>query len=108
MVASRTGLTPHLRFRKAVLGRDKRAGVTQCPINGCGVTLDYDVSRQPNSAEPDHIVPDARAQMLGWTVAQINAPKNGRTICRRCNQRIGAKGDPKPIVKVIIQASTGW
>lgn len=105
MASSRTGLTPHLRFRKAVLGRDRRAGVTQCPL--CDVTLDYDISRQPNSAEPDHIVPIARAEQLGWTVAQINNPKNGRAICRRCNQSIGAKSDPKR-TKPSIQASAGW
>ncbi|MEW1705966.1 HNH endonuclease [Microbacterium sp. NPDC089190] len=81
MTSSRTGLTPHLNFRRNVLARDKHNGITNCP--DCGVTLDYDVSRQPNSAEPDHIIPIAR----GGT----NATSNGRTICRRCNQRRGSK-----------------
>jgi len=108
MVASRTGLTPHLRFRRAVLGRDRRAGITHCPIPGCGVELDYDNSRQPNSAEPDHIVSHAEAKKRGWTEAQINNPNNGRTICRRCNQSIGDKGDPKPTVKAELTPSTGW
>lgn len=105
MVSSRTGLTPHLRFRKAVLGRDRRAGVTNCP--DCQCLLDYDVSRQPNSAEPDHIIPAAQARLLGWTDAQLNAPSNGRTICRRCNQSRGA-GKVAKRVKRDITASSGW
>lgn len=108
MVSSRTGLTPHLRFRKAVLTRDRKAGVTHCPIPGCGVELDYGVSRQPNSAEPDHIIPAAQATTLGWTVWQLNAPSNGRTICRRCNQSIGDGSDPKPATKTKVKPSAGW
>lgn len=83
MVSSRTGLTPHLRFRGAVLRRDQAAGITNCPL--CGVQMDYDKGRQPHSAEPDHIVPITR----GGT----NDPDNGRTICRRCNQSKGNKLD---------------
>lgn len=105
MASSRTGLTPHLRFRKAVLGRDRRAGITHCPE--CGCELDYDISRQPNSAEPDHIIPAAKAKTLGWTEAQLNNPQNGRTICRRCNQSRGA-GKRVQVKKPTIQASTGW
>lgn len=105
MASSRTGLTPHLRFRRAVLGRDRRAGITHCP--DCGVELDYDISRQPNSAEPDHIVPAAKAEALGWTIAQLNAPSNGRAICRRCNQSRGA-GKPIKVKRSSIQASSGW
>lgn len=106
MVASRTGLTPHLRFRKAVLGRDRRAGVVNCP--DCGCTLDYEVSRTPASAEPDHIVPAAEAKQLGWTDAQLNHPSNGRTICRRCNQSRGAGKAKKKATKPTIKASAGW
>lgn len=106
MVASRTGLTPHLRFRKAVLGRDLRAGITRCP--DCDCELDYEVSRQPNSAEPDHIIPAAEAKKLGWTIAQLNHPSNGRTICRRCNQSRGAGKTRKRIMKPTINASPGW
>lgn len=105
MVSSRTGLTPHLRFRKAVLGRDRRAGVTNCP--DCHCTLDYDISRQPNSAEPDHIVPAAQAKVLGWNESQLNNPANGRTICRRCNQSRGA-GKAKKVARHTITASAGW
>lgn len=99
MASSRTGLAPHIRFRKAVLGRDRRNGVTHCPIPGCGVELDYVVTRQPNSAEPDHITPIAH----GGT----NDPRNGRTICRQCNQSIGDRPDPKRI-EAPIQPSPGW
>jgi 5-methylcytosine-specific restriction protein A len=81
MTSSRTGLTPHLNFRRRVLDRDRAAGITHCPI--CNTLLDYDISRQPNSAEPDHIIPTS----LGGT----NHPDNGRTICRRCNQSRGNK-----------------
>ncbi|MEW2011508.1 HNH endonuclease signature motif containing protein [Microbacterium sp. NPDC078814] len=105
MVSSRTGLTPHLRFRKAVLSRDRKAGVTHCP--DCGCELDYEISRQPHSAEPDHIIPAAQARQLGWTDAQLNAPTNGRTICRRCNQSRGA-GKPNKKINKTIQPSNGW
>ncbi|WP_123739786.1 HNH endonuclease signature motif containing protein [Salana multivorans] len=83
MVTSRTGTTSHLRFRKAVLAAGRAAGVTRCPVPGCGVWLDYDVSRQPNSAEPDHII----RVVDGGT----NDASNGRVICRRCNQRLGQR-----------------
>ncbi len=106
MVTSRTGLTSHLNFRRRVLNRDKAAGITNCPI--CNVTLDYAITRKPNSAEPDHITPDAVARQLGWTIAQINAPTNGRTICRQCNQRRGAKQNTRPIKRANVQASNGW
>lgn len=106
MASSRTGLTPHLRFRRAVLNRDRKAGVTNCPL--CNCELDYDVSRQPNSAEPDHIIPAAKATLLGWTISQLNHPSNGRTICRRCNQRRGSGRDPKPPTRPNITASSGW
>lgn len=95
MPTSRTSLAPHRNFRLRVLTRDKAAGITHCPE--CNVLLDYEVSRNPNSAEPDHIVPHA----LGGT----NEPSNGRTICRQCNQSRGGKTasltpppPPKPVV----------
>lgn len=81
MVTSRTGTAEHKQFRIRVLTRDRAAGITHCPI--CGITLDYETSRLPNSAEPDHIIPAA----LGGT----NHVDNGRTICRRDNQSRGAK-----------------
>ncbi|KTS90681.1 hypothetical protein NS183_07815 [Microbacterium testaceum] len=97
MVTSRTGTTSHLRFRKAVLTRDRKAGITHCPE--CGVTLNYDISRQPNSAEPDHII----AHRYGGT----NDPSNGRTICRQCNQRLGDKRRPQGSTAPL-KPSPGW
>lgn len=86
MPSSRTSLAPHRDFRRRVLARDKAAGVTHCPE--CGVELDYTNTRNPDSAEPDHIVPVAQ----GGT----NATSNGRTICRECNQRLGGKTRQQP------------
>lgn len=99
MASSRTGLTPHLRFRRAVLAAGQRAGTTHCPI--CQVQLDYQVSRKPESAEPDHIMPAATARALGWSDAQINTPSNGRVICRLCNQQRGARVDAPKDIKPI-------
>ena len=98
MVSSRTGLTPHLRFRTRVLNRDRRAGVTHCP--DCGIELDYQVSRTPASAEPDHIIPIA----LGGT----NDPSNGRTVCRRCNQSRGKRSITPRTPRKPVQPSDGW
>lgn len=108
MVSSRTGLTPHLTFRRRVLARDRAAGITNCPE--CGTPLDYNVSRQPNSAEPDHIIPAAQARELGWTDQQLNNPTNGRAICRRCNQSRGANTTrPTPTkTRKPVTASPGW
>lgn len=97
MASSRTGLTPHLEFRRKVLNRDRKRGVKRCPM--CLVELDYDVSRKPNSAEPDHIIP--------ITLGGTNNPDNGRTICRRCNQSRGNKMDD-PIKRSKIEASPIW
>lgn len=89
MATSRTGTAPHLAFRLAVLTRGQETGTTRCPCTDphkhhtgpCNVWLDYENSRQPNSAEPDHIIPITR----GGT----DHPDNGRVICRRCNQARG-------------------
>lgn len=97
MVSSRTGLTPHLRFRRAVLRRDQSRGVTHCPL--CNVELDYKVSRTPASAEPDHIIP--------ITKGGTNDPSNGRTICRRCNQSRGNKLND-PVVRGPVEPSPIW
>lgn len=81
MVTSRTGTASHKRFRRAVLNRDRRAGVTHCPL--CSVLLDYTTGLLPNSAEPDHIIP--------WESGGPDHVDNGRTICRLCNERRGKK-----------------
>lgn len=93
MVTSRTGTAVHKQFRTRVLQRDRDNGIVTCPL--CGVALDYSKGRQPNSAEPDHIIPIA----LGGN----NDPDNGRTICRQCNQSRGKRmytptEPPKPRV----------
>ena len=80
VATSRTGTTSHKHWRTQILNRDRNQGITHCPL--CNTPLDYTTSRQPNSAEPDHIIPHAN----GGT----NTLENGRTICRRCNQRRGA------------------
>lgn len=100
MVSSRTGLTPHLVFRRKVLARGRAQGVTNCP--DCGVLLDYKISRTPSSAEPDHIVPKAR----GGT----DDASNGRVICRRCNQSRGKGAVPtdRPTKQSRIEPSPGW
>ena len=75
-------------MQRACLDRDKEAGITTCPL--CGVILDYDVSRLPNSAEADHIVPYAQDG--------TDTLENTRTVCRRCNQSRGGKqAHQKPI-----------
>lgn len=57
------------------------AGQYTCPL--CRVLLDYTRSKQPNSAEADHIIPYAQGGQD--TLANI------RIICRRCNQSRGGK-----------------
>lgn len=87
MAASRTGLAPYLHWRKRVLAAGQAQGITHCPL--CTVELDYKITRKPNSAEPDHIIP--------WANGGTNTPSNGRVICRRCNQSRGNKtSDPQP------------
>lgn len=89
MTASRTGTTSYKNWRTQVLNRDRNQGITHCPL--CQTPLDYTRGLQPNSAEPDHIIPHA----FGGT----NTLENGRTICRRCNQRRGALTGRRPTKK---------
>ncbi|WP_195225940.1 HNH endonuclease [Schaalia turicensis] len=81
MVTSRTGTRQHKQWRQALIQRALNTGQTRCPL--CGVTLDYTVSRRPNSPEADHI--QANATGGRTTLA------NGRIICRQCNQRLGGQ-----------------
>ena len=78
---SRTGTAAYFAWRSRVLARGQAYGVVYCPE--CSVLLDYRTTRLPNSAEPDHIVPDA----LGGGLTL----DNGRVICRRCNARRGKR-----------------
>lgn len=91
-----------------MLARDRSAGVTHCPClepcrhhlgSACGVKLDYDITRQPHSAEPDHIVP--------FVYGGDFSIDNGRTICRRCNQARG-KGQRPPRDPPKVSASPIW
>jgi len=79
MATSRTGTAAYKHWRRRVLARGQADGVTSCPI--CGVQLDYRRGRQPNSAEPDHIL----AHRWGGR----ETAENGRVLCRRCNQSRG-------------------
>lgn len=76
---SRTATTVWRSLRRQALQRAHREQLTDCPL--CGVRLDYERSRQPNSAEADHIMPHALGgeDVLG----------NVRIICRACNRRRG-------------------
>lgn len=82
---SRTGTAQYFHWRKRVLTEAKNRGVTHCPF--CHCLLDYERTRLPNSAEPDHILP------VRW--GGTNTLDNGRVICRRCNQSRGSNVAPK-------------
>src|SRR5699024_3720986 len=69
-----------------------------CPT--CGVGLDYEHSRQPNSAEVDHIIPHS----LGGEDSLANT----QIICRWCNQRKGnGTQRRKPMVPKRLEPKTG-
>lgn len=80
---SRTGTARHKRMRAKVLRAAHDSGLTTCPA--CGVWLDWDHTRQPNSPEPDEIVPFA---VRGETSLD---PEHWQVLCRRCNQSKGGK-----------------
>lgn len=82
---SRTGTAQYFHWRKRVLTEGKNKGITHCPF--CHCLLDYEHTRLPNSAEPDHILP------VRW--GGKNTLDNGRVICRRCNQSRGSNVAPK-------------
>ena len=79
MATSRTGTAKYLRNSAAVKRRARRNGLTHCPgvDADCGVELDYEVSKQPNSAETDHII----EHRYGGT----DDADNLRVVCRACN-----------------------
>ena len=79
MATSRTGTAKWLRIRREAIKQALDNNVFNCPT--CGVGLDYEHSRQPNSAEVDHIIPHSRGGEDSLANTQI--------ICRWCNQRKG-------------------
>ena len=85
MATSRTGTGEWKRLRARAIRLAQINGVTHCPL--CGVALDYEVSKRPNSPEPDHIVPHA----LGGR----DVIENLMVICRLCNQSKGRRLAPK-------------
>src|SRR5699024_1874608 len=90
--SSRTGTTEWRKVRAARLKHDRENGVTNC--KHCGVWLDYDRTRLPNSAEPDHIEP--------WHHTRSNDFDGLITICRKCNQSIGGKqGQERQVIKAV-------
>lgn len=92
MATSRTGTTQYLKARKKSLRLAQAQGITHCPY--CGVMLDYEVTRKPNSAEPDHVIAHAKGGQ--------DHVDNLSICCRRCNQ---SKGDrPAPKAKTILAA----
>src|SRR5690625_873336 len=58
MATSRTGTAKWLRIRRQAIKQAINNNIFNCPT--CGVGLDYEHSRQPNSAEVDHILPHSR------------------------------------------------
>ena len=86
MASSRTGTSQWLKVRAQAIRLARANGLNNCPF--CGVLLDYDQSRTPASAEPDHIVPHCKG---GQDVLE-----NVQICCRKCNQSKGARRAPKP------------
>ena len=85
MTTSRTGTATWKRVREQAIRRAKRQGLTNC--RHCGVLLDYDVSKQPSSAEVDHLTPHSAGGQ-----DHLN---NVEVICRLCNQSKGNRQSPK-------------
>ncbi|MBT8163053.1 MULTISPECIES: HNH endonuclease [Arthrobacter] len=85
IATSRTGTATWKRIRKRALKEAQERGITRCPY--CKVTLNYEVSRLPSSAEPDHIIPHEKGGP--------DALHNLRIICRACNISKSNRAAPK-------------
>ncbi|MEV7644709.1 MULTISPECIES: HNH endonuclease signature motif containing protein [Actinomycetes] len=81
MATSRTGTAEWKNVRATVLKEARGAGQATCPL--CSTWLNWNQSKQPNSPEPDHIIP--------WEQGGTNRPSNLRVICRLCNGKRGGK-----------------
>ena len=86
MATSRTGTAEWKATVRYVRREAQAQGLTHCP--SCGQWLNWEVSRQPNSAEVDHIIPHSRGGS--------DRPDNARVWCRHCNQSRGNRDAPKP------------
>ena len=98
MATSRTGTAAYQHWRRRVLAAGRADGVTRCP--GCGVELDYEHGRRPDSAEPDHILPHK------W--GGRDTVENGRVLCRQCNIRRGAGRRAVPRVPRSATTDFAW
>ena len=79
IATSRTGTATWKRVRAQAIKQAIDNGVHNCTI--CGVGLDYEYSRRPNSAEVDHVIP--------YSKGGTDTLGNTTVICRWCNQRKG-------------------
>ena len=98
MATSRTGTATWKRARTQALAKAKRLGITNCPH--CKASLDYTKGLQPNSAEPDHIIP--------WALGGKDHVDNLVVICRRCNQSKGHRDAPKTATTTQLKTSRKW
>ena len=89
MVTSRTGTGQWKRVVKERRRIDQERGLTNCPH--CGVWLNWEQGRLPNSAEVDHIIPHS----LGGP----DTLANSQTLCRLSNQQLGNKRPRKGFSK---------
>ena len=85
MATSRTGTSQWKKVRKRALYLARQQGITHCPY--CKVKLDYDITRTPSSAEPDHVFAHANGGE--------DKLENLRVCCRKCNQSKGDRPAPK-------------
>ena len=79
IATSRTGTATWKRVRAQALKQAIDNNVTHCA--SCGVGLDYEYTRRPNSAEVDHVIP--------YSKGGTDTLGNTTVICRWCNQRKG-------------------
>jgi len=83
MATSRTGTAHWKNLRAQVIREAQDNGIATCPMPGCGVPLNYQIARRPDSPEVDHIKPHAQGGQ--------DTLDNLRVICRLCNQRRSAR-----------------
>lgn len=79
IATSRTGTATWKRIRQQALKQAIDNNITHCA--SCGVGLDYEYTRRPNSAEVDHVIP--------YSKGGTDTLGNTTVICRWCNQRKG-------------------